>query len=551
MGSVGDGAQSKRAFSGSRLQPALGSAGPDEFLAHLYFPLDHGFLITGDTGPANMAWLQARYGNAVRVISCPPRVVLAAIERKFREVFQHRAVEGLAESEPQFSASTVITRGQSVALAVSLGVVFVLLFAAPQISSMALAGICGVLFMANAVFRAVLLWIGAEEPPPAPTFQSEDASLPIYSILVPLYREANVMPALMRALQALDYPKDRLDIKLIVEVDDRDTAIVADAIAARDSRFSVIRVPSGTPRTKPRACNYAMPFVLGEFTVIFDAEDRPEPDQLRKAVATFRAAPGDVACLQARLNFYNADENWLTRMFALDYALWFDYLLPGLDRLNIPMPLGGTSNHFRTAALRAIHCWDPYNVTEDADIGIRLARVGLRVRTLDSTTFEEATNNFGNWLRQRSRWLKGYMQTWLVHMRSPLTLLRNAGLAGFIGFQLFVGGTFISALANPVLWAIFLLSKFFGVHLLSAPAAAVAAHVSIVGLAAGNGMFAYLAMLAPFRRGWLELTPYGLTAPFYWLLISAAGARALWQLFSRPWYWEKTSHGLCKIGGGV
>jgi len=233
-------------------------------------------------------------------------------------------------------------------------------------------------------------------------------------------------------------------------------------------------------------------------------------------------------------------------MFALDYALWFDYLLPGLDRLNIPMPLGGTSNHFRTDALRAIHCWDPYNVTEDADLGIRLARVGLRVRTLDSTTFEEATNSLGNWLRQRSRWLKGYMQTWLVHMRSPVTLVRNAGLGGFIGFQLFVGGTFLSALVNPILWAIFLTSEIFG-----APLAGAAAHVSILGLAAGNGLFAYLAMLGPFRRGWLELAPYGLTAPFYWLLISCAGARALWQLITRPWHWDKTAHGLSKVCGAA
>ena len=319
-------------------------------------------------------------------------------------------------------------------------------------------------------------------------------------------------------------------------------------LAASDSRFSVIRVPPGTPRTKPRACNYAMPFVLGEFTVIFDAEDRPEPDQLRKAVAAFRAAPDNIACLQARLNFYNANENWLTRMFALDYALWFDYLLPGLDRLNIPMPLGGTSNHFRTTALRAIHGWDPYNVTEDADIGIRLARLGLRVHTLDSTTFEEATNGFGNWLRQRSRWLKGYMQTWLVHMRSPIALLRHAGLGGFIGFQLFVGGTFLSALVNPLLWAIFLLSNLFGISVFAVPAAGVVSYVSIASLVAGNGMFAYLAMLAPLRRDWLELTPYGLTAPLYWLLISCAGLRAFCQLFTRPWHWEKTAHGLSKHG---
>jgi cellulose synthase/poly-beta-1,6-N-acetylglucosamine synthase-like glycosyltransferase len=527
---------------------AVDPAGPDQFLSHLYWLVSKQVLLTGDTSPANINWLRVRHGAGVRIIGCPPRVVLAAIERKFRDVFRQRAVADLSESEPQFSASTVITRGQRAALVAVFAFVSLTLFAAPQLAVMALAAIFGVLFVANAGFRAVLLWVGAGEQPPVPMSLADDPALPVYSILVPLYREANVMPALVRALRALDYPKRCLDIKLIVEADDRDTAIVADAVAAYDPCFSVIRVPPGTPRTKPRACNYAMPFVFGEFTVIFDAEDRPEPDQLRKAVAVFRAAPDNIACLQARLNFYNANENWLTRMFALDYALWFDYLLPGLDRLNIPMPLGGTSNHFRTAALRAIHCWDPYNVTEDADIGIRLARVGLRVRTLDSTTFEEATNSFGNWLRQRSRWLKGYMQTWLVHMRSPLALLRNAGLGGFIGFQLFVGGTFLSALANPLLWAIFLLSKIFGVHIFNSPAAAVAAHVSIVSLAAGNGMFAYLAMLGPLRRGWLELTPYGLTAPLYWLLISCAGARALWQLFVRPWYWEKTAHGLSKMG---
>jgi cellulose synthase/poly-beta-1,6-N-acetylglucosamine synthase-like glycosyltransferase len=234
-------------------------------------------------------------------------------------------------------------------------------------------------------------------------------------------------------------------------------------------------------------------------------------------------------------------------MFALDYALWFDYLLPGLDRLGIPMPLGGTSNHFRTAALRAIHGWDPYNVTEDADLGIRLARLGMRVRTLDSTTFEEATNSFGNWLRQRSRWLKGYMQTWLVHMRSPLALLRHAGIGGFIGFQLFVGGTFLSALINPFLWLGFAISSLFGFSLLGASSAAFATHTSILSLIAGNGLFAYLAMLAPFRRGWLELTPYGLTAPFYWLLVSLAGARAFYQLFANPWHWEKTAHGLSNV----
>lgn len=231
-------------------------------------------------------------------------------------------------------------------------------------------------------------------------------------------------------------------------------------------------------------------------------------------------------------------------MFALDYALWFDFLLPGLDRLKIPMPLGGTSNHFRVDALRAIHGWDPFNVTEDADLGIRLARLGLRVRTLDSTTYEEATNALGNWLRQRTRWLKGYMQTWLVHMRSPRQLLRNAGPGGFIGFQLFVGGTVLSGLLNPLLWLIFFASFFVKV-----PAIWFAGTYASSGLALllGNALFAYLAMLGPYRRGWLDLSPYALFVPFYWLMISVAAYRALWQLARDPWGWEKTPHGLSRM----
>src|SRR6185312_3160425 len=219
---------------------------------------------------------------------------------------------------------------------------------------------------------------------------------------------------------------------LVLEADDAETIAAAEAV--REAGFELVLVPEGVPRTKPKAANFALQFARGEYLVIYDAEDRPEPDQLLKAVAAFRAGPRTLACVQARLNFYNADHNWLTRMFALDYALWFDMLLPGLDRIGMPMPLGGTSNHFRTAILRDIGGWDAFNVTEDADIGIRLAQLGYRVSMLDSTTFEEAPLRFGVWLRQRSRWLKGYMQTWLVHMRDPVSLMRRTGISGFIAF---------------------------------------------------------------------------------------------------------------------
>jgi glycosyltransferase XagB len=398
-----------------------------------------------------------RCNSAIGLAGISRQSVYDAVEKYFRDELLAAAVCGLERKEPQFSARRVLTKRQRVFFAALFGSVALALVLAPIAFGTVFIGVLSVWFAVNALFRALLVWIGASETH-AEALPLPAGKLPIYSILVPLYREANVLPALIDALRALDYPSDRIDAKLIVEADDAETIAALDELDL-DARFHVIRVPPSLPRTKPKACNYALPFAHGEFVVIYDAEDRPEIDQLRKAVSAFRTMPPEVACLQARLNFYNANENWLTCMFALDYGLWFDFLLPGLDRMRIPMPLGGTSNHFRSEALRAIHGWDPFNVTEDADIGIRLARHGFRVHTLDSTTFEEATTSFGNWLRQRSRWQKGYIQTWLVHMRHPMQLLGNAGFRGFLGFQLFVGGTFVSALLNPILWAFVLFAS--------------------------------------------------------------------------------------------
>ena len=384
-----------------------------------------------------------------------------AWEQQLRECAIEMATFELQRTEPQLSAATVTTPSQRRTFLILLAAIVFLIVLWPYAAGLAFIGLLAAGYLANAVFRGWLFWVGAGNPQThaRTTIVDQEHSLPIYTVLVPLFREANVLPRLADSLRALEYPRASLDIKLVLEEDDQKT-IDAALQASADGFFDVITVPRGKPQTKPRACTYALQFARGEYLVIFDAEDRPESDQLKKAVAQFRSGPKEVACLQARLNFFNARECWLTRMFTLDYALWFDFLLPGLDYLGIPMPLGGTSNHFRISALRAIHGWDPFNVTEDADIGIRLARHGLRVQTLDSTTFEEATNSLPNWLRQRTRWLKGYMQTWLVHMRSPRALLRNAGVAGFFGFQLFVGGTVLSALLNPLLWSIFILSYF-------------------------------------------------------------------------------------------
>jgi cellulose synthase/poly-beta-1,6-N-acetylglucosamine synthase-like glycosyltransferase len=311
--------------------------------------------------------------------------------------------------------------------------------------------------------------------------------------------------------------------------------------------FEIILVPPSQPQTKPKACNFALRFARGEYLVIYDAEDRPEPDQLRKVVATFRRSPPNTACLQCRLSYYNAKENWLTRMFTLDYALWFDQVLPGLERLNMPIPLGGTSNHFRTDVLRELFAWDPFNVTEDADLGIRIGQKGHRVGVVDSTTFEEASCHSSNWIRQRSRWIKGYMQTLLVHTRRPLHLIRSVGPLGFLGFVFFIGGTVLAGLLNPIFWALYLLWLVASLSGFESVFPQILLFLALFNLLAGNGAFIYLSMLAPIRRGWLELIPYSLTVFGYWVLMSIAAYKALWQLLRNPFFWEKTEHGVSRL----
>jgi cellulose synthase/poly-beta-1,6-N-acetylglucosamine synthase-like glycosyltransferase len=345
----------------------------------------------------------------------------------------------------------------------------------------------------------------------------------------------------------LHYPLGKLDIKIVLEAGDLATIEAARRLGL-EGVFEIIIVPRSEPQTKPKACNFALRFARGEYLVVYDAEDRPEPDQLRKVVATFRRSPANTACLQCRLSYYNANENWLTRMFTLDYALWFDQMLPGLERLSMPIPLGGTSNHFRIDVLRELHAWDPFNVTEDADLGIRIGQKGYRVGVVDSTTFEEASCRLGQWLRQRSRWIKGYMQTLLVHMRRPLQFVRSAGLLGLLGFIFFIGGTVLAGLLNPLFWLFYVIWLAASAANLDVIFPHALLYLCLFNLLAGNGAFTYLIMLAPIRRGWLGLIPYSFSLFGYWVLISLAAYRALWQLLRNPFYWEKTEHGLSQQG---
>jgi cellulose synthase/poly-beta-1,6-N-acetylglucosamine synthase-like glycosyltransferase len=299
--------------------------------------------------------------------------------------------------------------------------------------------------------------------------------------------------------------------------------------------MDLVVVPAAAPRTKPKACNYGLLLAKGEFIVVYDAEDAPEADQLRKAATAFAAGDERLACLQARLNYYNAEENVLTRLFALEYALWFDTLLPALETLKMPIPLGGTSNFFRTDVLRRIGGWDPFNVTEDADLGLRLARLGYRTQMLDSTTFEEANCRLPNWIRQRSRWVKGHMQTWVVHARRPREFARACGWRGAASLHLFLAGNVVTALLNPLLWC-------FAIWNAATGAQGLAPLAGWFALVAGNAFFIAMMAAAPLRRGWKNLAPFAVAAPLYWMLASVAAAKALHQIATRPWFWEKTDH---------
>ena len=383
--------------------------------------------------------------------------------------------------------------------------------------------------------------------PHYPPARRGDDDLPIYSIIVAIYREASSVPGLVAALSSFDYPKERLDIKLVVECDDMETRLALDLMNL-GAPFEIVIAPSAGPRTKPKALNAALPFARGRYVAIFDAEDRPEPQQLRIALSAFEAGDPKLACVQARLTIDNTSDNWLTRLFTAEYAALFDVFLPGLASWRMPLPLGGTSNHFQTTTLRALGGWDPYNVTEDADLGIRLARAGYHTRLMQSSTYEEAPAGLGPWIRQRTRWFKGYLQTWAVHMREPRKLWRELGPGGFLVFQLVIGGAVLAALVHGV-FAAKLAGQLASGLLWAGKASAfdhVLAGLYIMTLITGYLLSALLAFIGLSRRRLLPSAGYLVLLPFYWLLLSVAAWRAVFQLIWSPYRWEKTEHGLAR-----
>ena len=452
-----------------------------------------------------------------------------------------KATNGLSTTRPQFSARKRVTLAQGAAF-INLALCLALSSAYLTASALwvAASAALGLFFLSVIALRLCCLF----SLPAAKATRLEDpvnANLPTYSVLVPVFRETSVLSQLLRGLSCLRYPVEKLEIKIIVEEFDTNLRRALGKFAL-PPHIEVIVVPQGSPQTKPRALNYALQFCHGSLLTIYDAEDVPEPNQLRDVAREFLNADETLACLQAQLTAYNPNENWLTRQFTAEYATLFGLILPALAARNLPLTLGGTSNHFRTHVLRKIGGWDAHNVTEDADLGLRLARLGFRTGVVESLTYEEANTQLGNWLGQRARWLKGFLQTWLVHMRNPVRTARELGPTGFWTLQALTAGIFFSALFHP-----FLMAPTIWLFVVNPFQVSVTTMLNLEVFVLGYGVAMLAGAKALRQRGlkgwWFTIA----TMPIYWFLMSIAAWMALWQLVFAPFKWNKTEHGLSKL----
>ncbi len=371
-----------------------------------------------------------------------------------------------------------------------------------------------------------------------------DDELPVYTVLLPVYHEPEIVQNLLRGIGSLNYPADKLEVLLLTEEDDTTTA--AALLGVSIAHVRVIVVPEHQPKTKPAACNYGMslPGLTGEMITIYDAEDVPDPLQLRRAVVALRDAPLEVGCLQARLCYFNERQNLLTRWFTMEYDQWFAAILPAVAQARCVVPLGGTSCHLRTRVLHEVGGWDAYNVTEDADLGVRLARYGYRTMILDSITLEEANSDVINWIRQRSRWYKGYLQTSIVHMRNPRHLRRDLGLKAVLRLINLTGLVPVLNSFNFLLWSamvVWLVARPDVITLMFPP---ITYYTSLALLAVAAPLSIFAGLITTVALGKPYLWWAALLVPAYWMLQSIAALKALYQLFFRPSYWELTVHGL-------
>ncbi|WP_176247488.1 glycosyltransferase family 2 protein [Mesorhizobium australicum] len=523
----------------SRLLQVIGAGG---FVTYVTAPRP------GDC-PRMRRLIQDAPALAERICIVPPSVVRRALIEIAAPRLAAATRDGLFAAQPRFSARLVVNGWQGTlfgGLVVGLATAFAL---APVRALLALH-FCATFFFFCCVWIRLAAAFGKVARPRVSAVGLDPATLPVYSILVALRDETDVLPDLLSALGRISWPRARLEVKFVCEDDDRRTI---EALRAHGLRpwAEIIEVPRGMPGTKPNALTYALPLTRGEFIAVYDAEDRPHPLQLYEAWSRFQAEDEDLACLQAPLEIDNGAAGILPRMFAFEYAALFHRFLPYLARKGLFLPLGGTSNHFRRSALEEVGAWDPYNVTEDADLGVRLARHGYRTGVIFSPTGEEAPEQPIVWLKQRTRWLKGWAQTWLVHMRDPAELASDIGLRSFAAVQILLAGLLVSSLLHPMLLVtgIFLAARAIATGGLT-PMQLFFFAMDAFNLVLGYGAFLLLGWRASrrsSRRGFWKVV---LFTPLYWIMMSAAAWRALFQLFTRPHHWEKTPHARRRLRGG-
>ena len=471
-----------------------------------------------------------------------PTAIRRAVWRSGADRRVRQTSAALFDDRPQFSARTVLTGSQGFVTGLFVSPFVTALLIAPELILPVLHPVLSDLYFAGLLLRIRALFYRKRRryiEPPAAT-----GPLPRYTVLVALYREAAVVQQLVRSLKRLDWPSSLLDVKLVCEEDDHETIA---ALRAQDlpRHFEIVEVPQANPRTKPKALTYALAGVRGDYLVIYDAEDRPHPGQLREAHRRFCDLPRDVACLQAPLVITNAGSSWLSALFSLEYSALFRGLLPMLAHYRMPMPLGGTSNHFRTEVLKEVGAWDPYNVTEDADLGLRLYRLGYRSDVLRRQTLEDAPVTLKVWLGQRTRWFKGWVQTWLVMMRRPRQLMQEMGLSACLIFHLLIGGMLLSSLLHPL---IFVFLAQGAMAMMEAPASSIPA--SVLWLFAVDTVNIFGSYLTFVALGVSSMTDHEkrllgirwMAVPFYWIMTSIAAWRAILELRTRPFFWKKTPH---------
>lgn len=465
-----------------------------------------------------------------------------------------RATRARARTPKALSAEALMRPGPRIAIGcVIVGAVLALLFA-PSWTLPAVFMAALFLNLINLTFRVAVTVATLSGPWRAPAHArraegralpraaAAEAALPRISLLIPLYKEPGMARPLIAALSRLDHPPEKLEAVIALEPDDTATAAALRALNP-PPWVRIIVTPPGLPRTKPRALNHALDFCRGEIVGIYDAEDRPAPDQLSRVAEAFAQGSGRLACVQARLAFRNEHDGWIARCFAVEYVTWFHLVLPGMARLGMPLPLGGTSVFFRRAALERIGAWDAFNVTEDADLGMRLARAGYVTGLVDTETVEAATKRPLAWIRQRSRWQKGYLMTWLAHMRSPLRLWRDLGTGRFIGFQALFLGSSAAFLGQPLFWSVWIWWLLIGPPWDANWFQGTLGTVLFTGLLVGQAVAVTTSLIALARAGRLRLAGAALSLPLYFPLGAFSAMKALVEAALAPDFWDKTDHG--------